>query len=40
MAEVIINTAKLSPDDRRAMAAYLKALPPRAGKKPASRPAG
>lgn len=34
MADVILNTAKLSTDDRRAMAIYLKALPPRAGKKP------
>ena len=34
MADVISNTAKLSADDRRAMATYLKALPPLAGKKP------
>jgi mono/diheme cytochrome c family protein len=34
MADVILNTSKLSPDDRRAMAVYLKALPPRPGKKP------
>jgi mono/diheme cytochrome c family protein len=36
MAEVIANTSKLSADDRRAMAVYLKALPPVAGKKPAT----
>ncbi len=29
MADVILNTAKLTPDDRHAMAVYLKALPPR-----------
>ena len=34
MADVILNTAKLSPKDRAAMAVYLKALPPHAGKKP------
>jgi mono/diheme cytochrome c family protein len=34
MADVILNTAKLTTDDRRAMATYLKALPPLAGKKP------
>ena len=34
MADVILNTAKLSADDRRAMATYLKALPSLAGKKP------
>ena len=34
MADVIANTSKLSPADRAAMAAYLKALPPRPGKKP------
>jgi mono/diheme cytochrome c family protein len=31
MASVIENTSKLSPEDRRAMAAYLKSLPPRPG---------
>jgi len=34
MADVIANTAKLSPADRSAMAVYLKALPARAGKAP------
>jgi len=34
MADVVLNTAKLSPGDRAAMAAYLKSLPPRAGKQP------
>lgn len=37
MAEVIQNTAKLSADDRRAMATYLKALPARPGSKPAKK---
>ena len=35
MSDVILNTSKLSADDRRAMATYLKALSPLAGKKPA-----
>ena len=35
MAAVVRSVSKLSPDDRRAMAAYLKALPPRPGTKPA-----
>jgi hypothetical protein len=34
MADVISNTAKLKPQDRNAMAAYLKSLPPRPGKAP------
>jgi mono/diheme cytochrome c family protein len=34
MADVVANTAKLSADDRAAMAAYVKTLPPRPGKKP------
>ena len=34
MADVAANTAKLSPEDRAAMAAYLKSLPPRPGKNP------
>jgi mono/diheme cytochrome c family protein len=34
MAEVIENTGRLTPDDRKAMAAYLVSLPPRAGKNP------
>jgi mono/diheme cytochrome c family protein len=37
MADVITNTSKLSPADRRGMAIYLKALPPRPGKKPARK---
>ena len=34
MEDVVQNTAKLSAEDRKAMAEYLKALPPRAGAKP------
>jgi mono/diheme cytochrome c family protein len=34
MADVVSNTAKLKPQDRDAMAAYLKSLPPRPGKAP------
>jgi mono/diheme cytochrome c family protein len=34
MAEVITNIANLSPEDRASMAVYLKALPPRPGRKP------
>jgi mono/diheme cytochrome c family protein len=34
MADVIRNTSKLTPEDRHAMAIYLRALPPRAGRKP------
>ena len=34
MADVVANTSKLSPEDRNAMAAYLKSLPPRPGKAP------
>jgi mono/diheme cytochrome c family protein len=37
MADVVLNTAKLSAADRAAMAAYLKSLPPRAGKAPAKK---
>jgi mono/diheme cytochrome c family protein len=37
MADVVINTGKLSPADRAAMAAYLKSLPPRPGKAPPSK---
>ena len=37
MADVILNTSKLSPDDRHAMAVYLVALPPRPGKKPSAK---
>jgi mono/diheme cytochrome c family protein len=32
MADVALNTARLSPADRAAMAAYIKALPPRPGR--------
>lgn len=38
MTEVAINTGKLSPADRNAMAAYLKSLPPRPGKAPPAKP--
>lgn len=34
MADVAANTGKLTPEDRAAMAAYLKSLPPRPGKPP------
>jgi mono/diheme cytochrome c family protein len=34
MADVISSVSKLTPEDRAAMAAYLKSLPPRAGKPP------
>jgi mono/diheme cytochrome c family protein len=34
MADVVANTSKLSPEDRNAMAAYLKSVPPRPGKAP------
>ena len=34
MADVIVSTAQLSPTDRAAVAIYLKALPPREGKRP------
>jgi mono/diheme cytochrome c family protein len=37
MADVVKNTAKLSADDRAAIALYLKALPPRPGKRPPRR---
>jgi mono/diheme cytochrome c family protein len=37
MADVVRNTAKLKPEDRAAIAAYLKSLPPRPGKRPASK---
>jgi mono/diheme cytochrome c family protein len=35
MAAVIANVSRLTAEDRRAMAVYLKALPPRPGRKPA-----
>jgi mono/diheme cytochrome c family protein len=38
MAEVVENTAKLTPADRAAIAAYVKALPPRPGKSPRNKP--
>jgi len=34
MADVVLNTARLSAADRDAMAAYIKSLPPRPGKPP------
>jgi mono/diheme cytochrome c family protein len=34
MADVVANTAKLKPEDRAAMAAYIKSLPPRPGRAP------
>ena len=34
MSNVVLNISRLPPDDRRAMAAYLKTLPPRQGSKP------
>jgi hypothetical protein len=34
MADVVRNTGNLSDADRAAMAAYLKSLPPRHGRKP------
>ena len=37
MADVVVNTGKLSAEDRAAMAAYLKSLPPRAGRAPPSK---
>jgi mono/diheme cytochrome c family protein len=37
MSKVILNISKLTPDDRRAMAAYLKTLPPRQGSKPTEK---
>ena len=36
MAPVIRNTSQLSPEDRKAMAVYLKSLPPAEGPKPPS----
>lgn len=40
MEEVIRALAKLSREDRRAMATYLKGLPPRPGKKPTMKSSG
>ena len=39
MAEVIKNTALLAAEDRAAIAAYLKAVPPRPNGYPAAAPA-
>jgi mono/diheme cytochrome c family protein len=38
MALVVKGTAKLKPEDRAAIAAYIKSLPPRPGKNPESSP--
>ena len=37
MADVVVNTGKLPAQDREAMAAYVKTLPPRAGKAAAKK---
>lgn len=37
MADVVANTSRLSAEDRAAIAAYLKSLPPRPGARPQSR---
>src|SRR5262245_40861339 len=37
MADVVVNTGKLPAQDREAMAAYVKSLPPRAGKAAAKK---
>jgi mono/diheme cytochrome c family protein len=37
MADVVSNIAKLKPEDRDGMAAYLKSLPPRPGKAPPTK---
>jgi len=37
MADVVVNTGKLPAQDREAIAAYLKSLPPRAGRAPAKK---
>jgi hypothetical protein len=34
MGKVVANTAKLSPEDRTAIATYIKSLPPVDGPKP------
>ena len=34
MVEVVRNTAQLTPDDRAAIAVYIKSLPPVEGRKP------
>ena len=38
MADVVLNTTKLSAEDRAAMATYVKSLPPRPGKAPPKKP--
>jgi len=38
MAEVVRTTAQLSPEDRAAIAAYIKSLPPVEGPKPPEKP--
>jgi mono/diheme cytochrome c family protein len=38
MAEVVRNTARLAPQDRTAIATYIKSLPPVAGPKPPGTP--
>jgi mono/diheme cytochrome c family protein len=38
MEDVVGNTSKLSDDDRRAMAEYLKSLPPKEGRRPPKSP--
>jgi hypothetical protein len=38
MARVIKNTSQLSPEDRAAMAEYLKSLPPVDGPSPPNKP--
>ena len=38
MAEVVRTTAQLSPEDRAAIATYIKSLPPVEGPKPPERP--
>jgi mono/diheme cytochrome c family protein len=38
MEDVVANTSRLSDEDRRAMAEYLKTLPPREGRRPPKSP--
>ncbi len=38
MEDVVANASRLSDEDRRAMAEYLKTLPPRAGRRPPKAP--
>jgi hypothetical protein len=37
MTAVVSNTSKLSPDDRTAIATYIKSLPPVVGPKPPAK---